>query len=102
MARVGDLDSVVGTLRGKVEFEVSEEGREDERGAALADLDIPELHYQDIERTTPLAPDRSIFDQMKEREFLLCFPYDSFDQTVGSGTILPRARFDNGTGAINP
>lgn len=48
----------------------------------IAELDIPALHYEDIERTTPLAPDRSIFDQMKEREFLLCFPYDSFDQTV--------------------
>jgi len=30
VARVGDLPAVVPTLRGKVEFEVSEEGREDE------------------------------------------------------------------------
>ena len=30
VARVGDLPAVVPTLRGKVEFEVSEEGREEE------------------------------------------------------------------------
>ena len=30
MARVCDLPAIVGTLRGKVEFEVSEEGREQE------------------------------------------------------------------------
>ena len=48
----------------------------------LAEIDIPELHYEPIERTSPLAPDRPIFDQLKERDVLVQFPAHSFDDTV--------------------
>lgn len=44
VARVGDLAGVVPTLRGKVEFEVSEEGREEEVLAHLARRAIAETY----------------------------------------------------------
>lgn len=48
----------------------------------IASLDIPELKYEPIEQNKPLEPKRSIFEQMREREHLVSFPYDSFDDTV--------------------
>jgi polyphosphate kinase len=48
----------------------------------LAAIDIPELHFDKVERTTPLESDRPIFDQLKERDVLVQFPGHSFDDTV--------------------
>jgi len=44
VARVGDLQGVVPTLRGKIEFEVSEEGREDEILEHLARRAVAEVY----------------------------------------------------------
>jgi magnesium chelatase subunit I len=44
VARVGDLHGVVPTLRGKIEFEVSEEGREDEILEHLARRAVAEVY----------------------------------------------------------
>jgi magnesium chelatase subunit I len=43
VARVGDLDTVITTLRGKVEFEAGEEGREDEVLAHLLRTAVAEV-----------------------------------------------------------
>ncbi|HEX6558274.1 MAG TPA: polyphosphate kinase 1, partial [Longimicrobiales bacterium] len=48
----------------------------------IAALDIPELKFQPMTQNSPLDPSRSIFEQMREQERLVCFPYDSFDDTV--------------------
>jgi len=42
----------------------------------------PDLHFPPLEHAVPLDPDRSIFDQLREREHLVRFPHDSFDATV--------------------
>src|SRR5690606_15365168 len=49
----------------------------------IAALDAPELKYPPLERSSPFAPDRSIFDQIRERSRLIAFPDHSFDATVG-------------------
>ena len=48
VARVGDLDGVVPTLRGKVEFEVSEEGREEEVLHHLARKAVAETYRRHL------------------------------------------------------
>jgi polyphosphate kinase len=48
----------------------------------IAALPIPELHFRDIERHVPFATDQSIFEQLHHGDRLVCFPYDSFDQSV--------------------
>lgn len=48
----------------------------------IAELPLEDLHYPPLERSSPLDPDRSIFDQMAEREVLVRFPYDSFEASV--------------------
>ncbi|HUP90265.1 MAG TPA: polyphosphate kinase 1 [Longimicrobiales bacterium] len=48
----------------------------------IAALEIPELKYPPAKQNTPLDPERSIFEQMREKDHLVCFPFDSFDQTV--------------------
>ncbi|MGQ0813633.1 MAG: polyphosphate kinase 1 [Gemmatimonadota bacterium] len=48
----------------------------------IAALDIPRLKYEPIQQRAPLDPHRSVFDQMREQEHLVCFPYDSFDDSV--------------------
>ncbi len=48
----------------------------------IAALPVPELHFQDIERHKPFKPEPSIFEQLKSGDRLVCFPYDSFDDSV--------------------
>ena len=48
----------------------------------LAALDEPKLRFEPVERTTPLETDRPIFEQLQERDVLVRFPFDSFDETV--------------------
>jgi polyphosphate kinase len=48
----------------------------------LAELPFEELHYPPLERTPPLDPERSIFDEMNEREVLVRFPHHSFESSV--------------------
>jgi polyphosphate kinase len=48
----------------------------------IAALDIPTLHYQELEQNVPLAANESIFDQLRAGERLVTFPNDSFDATV--------------------
>src|SRR5690606_20109995 len=48
----------------------------------LAALDAPDLRFEPIEQSTPLETDRPIFDQLRGRDVLVRFPYDSFDETV--------------------
>jgi polyphosphate kinase len=48
----------------------------------IAALEIPELKYEAVVQNSPLDTNRSIFDQLREQDRLVCFPYDSFDSTV--------------------
>jgi polyphosphate kinase len=48
----------------------------------LAALDAPELRYGPLDQSTPLEAHRPIFDQLQERDVLVRFPFDSFDDTV--------------------
>ena len=64
----------------------------------IAALDAPELKYPPLERGSPFAADRSIFDQIRERSRLIAFPDHSFDATVGR--FLTEAADDPGVVAI--
>ncbi|HEX6135593.1 MAG TPA: polyphosphate kinase 1 [Longimicrobiales bacterium] len=48
----------------------------------LAALDTPELRFQPIEQSTPLDPDRPVFDQLRDGDVMVRFPFDSFGETV--------------------
>jgi polyphosphate kinase len=48
----------------------------------LAAIDVPELRFDRMKQTTPLETDRPIFDQLRERDVMVSFPFDSFDETV--------------------
>lgn len=48
----------------------------------IAAIDAPELKYEPLVQRNPFARDRSIFEQMKQKDHLLCFPDDAFDETV--------------------
>lgn len=48
----------------------------------IAAIEMPELKYDALSQNEPLAPDRSIFEQIAERDRLVCFPHDSFEATV--------------------
>jgi polyphosphate kinase len=48
----------------------------------LAALDVPGLHYEPQQHSTPLDKNRSIFEQLRERDVLVRFPQDSFSNTV--------------------
>ena len=48
----------------------------------IAALDLPQLKYESVEQNNPLDANRTVFDQIKESDRLVCFPFDSFDQTV--------------------
>lgn len=48
----------------------------------IASLPIPELDYPSFDPASPFNADKSIFDLISERDWLVCLPYDSFDDTV--------------------
>jgi polyphosphate kinase len=48
----------------------------------IAALPIAELHFEEIERNKPFAENQSIFEQLRTGDRLVCFPYDSFDNSV--------------------
>lgn len=48
----------------------------------IAALRAPELHFRAVERNVPFDEDRSIFEQLRTGDRLVCFPYDSFDHSV--------------------
>lgn len=48
----------------------------------ISALPIDELHYPPLERSSPLESERSIFEQMDEREILVRFPHHSFETSV--------------------
>jgi polyphosphate kinase len=50
--------------------------------AELAALDMPELRFQPMRFQSPLDEDRSVFDQIGERDRLFHFPYDHFEGSV--------------------
>jgi polyphosphate kinase len=48
----------------------------------IADLPVEEAHYPPIPRESPLDPERRVWPQLREREVLVRFPFDSFEATV--------------------
>ena len=48
----------------------------------IASVDEPSLKFPPADHSNPLDADRSIFEQIAERERFVTFPYDSFDGTV--------------------
>jgi polyphosphate kinase len=48
----------------------------------LADLPIPDLRFAPVRARTPISPDRSIWDVMREGDVLVHHPYDDFGESV--------------------
>jgi polyphosphate kinase len=48
----------------------------------LAALDLPTLRFPPMQHRAPLDPDRTVFEQVRERERLFQFPHDDFEQSV--------------------
>jgi len=48
----------------------------------LADLPVPELQYAPFRGQAPVAPGRSMFSLLAERDLLVHHPYDQFEATV--------------------
>lgn len=48
----------------------------------VASLPFPELHYPPFEPRTPVDPGRPVFDVLREREVLVHYPFDSFEESV--------------------
>jgi polyphosphate kinase len=48
----------------------------------IADLPGDELHFKPLEHHKPFQDDTAIFDQLKQGDRLVCFPYDSFAHSV--------------------
>lgn len=48
----------------------------------IAALDMPELKYNSVKQNDPLDPERSVFEQITEADRLVCFPFDSFEESV--------------------
>ena len=48
----------------------------------IAALPIPELHFREIGHHVPFDQEPSIFEQLRQGDRLVCFPDDSFDQSV--------------------
>ncbi len=48
----------------------------------IADLPLEQLHYPPFRGGSPIAPGRSVFSVLSERDFLVHHPYDSFEATV--------------------
>ena len=50
--------------------------------AEVAKVDEPSLRFEPLERRNPLPADRRVFDLLAEGDRLVCFPHDSFEETV--------------------
>ncbi len=50
--------------------------------AEIAKLPIDELHYPPLQRGSPLPPDQPVVQTLQEREILVRFPADSFENTI--------------------
>lgn len=48
----------------------------------IAALDLPKLKFQPLPRRAPLSTDRGVLEQVGERDLLLHFPHDDFEETV--------------------
>ena len=48
----------------------------------IADLPMPELHFEELERNAPFTDRPSIFEQLRGGDRLVCFPFDAFDKSV--------------------
>ncbi|MDP9348724.1 MAG: polyphosphate kinase 1 [Gemmatimonadota bacterium] len=48
----------------------------------VANLPISVLHYPPLQRRNPLDPSRPVFDLLREREVLVEFPFDLFEDSV--------------------
>lgn len=48
----------------------------------LTDIDAPELKWPPIERAAPFPEDRQLFDMIRERDRLVRFPWESFENSV--------------------
>jgi polyphosphate kinase len=48
----------------------------------MASLPFEELRYPPIERSSPLPSDESVWSVIRDRDVLVRFPYDSFEDTV--------------------
>ena len=68
VARVCDLPSVVATIRGKVEFEVSEEGREIEVLEHLLRKSVAETFRARLARSRPRRPHRAVRRRRHRRD----------------------------------
>ena len=45
-------------------------------------VDEPALHYQPLDHEAPFPADRPLLDEIAEADRLVCFPHDSFEETV--------------------
>ena len=48
----------------------------------IADVPVEELHFEPIKQHKPFAENTPIFEQLKQGDRLVCFPYDSFAHSV--------------------
>ncbi|HSJ13408.1 MAG TPA: polyphosphate kinase 1 [Longimicrobiales bacterium] len=64
----------------------------------IAALDLPELKFPPRDPHVPLEADRSVFDQVRERERFVHFPFDSFEESVER--LLREAADDPDTVAV--
>ena len=48
----------------------------------IAALDLPDLKFPEKQARNPLDPDRSVFEQVRERDRFVHFPHDSFEESV--------------------
>jgi magnesium chelatase subunit I len=99
VARVCDLPAIVGTLRGKVEFEVSEEGREDEVLAHLLRRAIAET-FRGRLGSADLSPLLAKFDGGHTVESGELIPASELLQRIGEvpglAKIMQRLGMDGG------
>jgi magnesium chelatase subunit I len=99
VARVCDLPTIVGTLRGKVEFEVSEEGREEEVLAHLLRRAIAETFRARL-GSADLSPLLAKFDGGQTVESGELIPASDLLQRVGEvpglAKIMQRLGMDGG------
>jgi polyphosphate kinase len=64
----------------------------------IAAMEEPTLHFEPLEPRDPLDPERPVFDQIREQERLLHFPWDRFDRSVER--FISEAAADDGVVSI--